>query len=99
MKEEAAVEFVMHKLVRQKPAKLKIRFGAARGDVRKFERILSRKLPGTKIEIECVPIEVACRCGFSGGVGLTESMNFARCPRCGRLAWIVKGNELIVHQF
>lgn len=81
------------------PKKVKILLGKMRGNAKTFgemfrEYTRGTEIEGIEIEIEQVPVEVKCGCGLEGLVRVTEHIHFVRCPRCGKIADVIKGNEL-----
>ncbi len=87
--------------INPKPPGVRITLGRMRANPKTFREMLMEHLRGTEaegmaIEIVSVPVEVSCACGFSGTVRLPDHVHFARCPLCGKVADITKGNELVV---
>jgi len=85
--------------IRPTPKKVKIVLGKMRGSAKVFEEMFREytrgtELEGIELEIEQVPVEVRCECGLEGLVRVSEHIHFARCPKCGKVADILKGNEL-----
>ncbi len=83
------------------PKRAKIRLGAMKGDPEQLremfeEYVTGSPLEGTELEIEEVPVEAFCPCGFSGFIDVEEHVHFVRCPKCGKVADIRSGNELEV---
>jgi Zn finger protein HypA/HybF involved in hydrogenase expression len=81
------------------PGKVRIRLGKMRGSAKAFEEMFREhardtELAGIGLEIEQVPAEISCECGLKGIVRVVEHVHFLRCPRCGRVADPVSGNEL-----
>ena len=81
------------------PARAKLRLGAMRAEPEHFREIFSEYVKdspfeGTELEIEEVPVEIFCPCGFSGEVPVQEHVHFVRCPECGKVADVTSGNEL-----
>jgi len=106
MHEMAALQEVVRELSRLgNPKKAKLRLGAMRADPEHFKELFDeyvRDSPfeGTELNIEDVPVEGLCTCGFSGFVDPPEGgeghIHFVRCPNCGRVLDITKGNEIEV---
>lgn len=83
------------------PTKVKIRLGKMRGSARTFEEMFREhtrdtELDGIGLELEQVPVEVKCSCGFSGTVKAMGHVHFVRCPLCNDIADVRTGNELEV---
>ena len=81
------------------PRNVTIRLGKMRGSAKGFEEMFREYTRGTEIEgigirIEHVPAEIRCECGLEGMVKITEHVHFIRCPKCGKIADVVRGNEL-----
>lgn len=81
------------------PKKVKIILGKMRGSAKAFEEMFREYTGGTELEgielkIEQVPVKIKCECGLEGLVRITEHVHFARCPKCGRVADVLQGNEL-----
>jgi Zn finger protein HypA/HybF involved in hydrogenase expression len=101
MHEFGSVQKVIQDIRKMKPVpgKVKITLGKMRGSAKAFEEMFREYTRGTElegigIEIEQVPVEISCGCGLRGLVRVTEHVHFARCPRCGRVADVLRGNEL-----
>jgi Zn finger protein HypA/HybF involved in hydrogenase expression len=101
MHEFGSVQWVIMELRKMDPAprKVKIVLGKMRGSAKAFEEMFREytrdtELKGIGLEIEQVPVEVKCGCGLEGLVRVTEHVHFVRCPRCGKVADIIRGNEL-----
>ena len=82
-----------------RPRKVKILLGKMRGSAKGFEEMFREytrgtELEGIDVEIEQVPAEIKCGCGLEGIVKITEHVHFVRCPKCGQIADVIKGNEL-----
>ncbi len=85
--------------LRPSPKKIVIHLGEMRGDAKTFEEMLKEHSRGTDIEniditVKSVPVDISCKCGFSGHVPILEHVHFVRCPECGSIADVLKGNEL-----
>jgi len=86
------------------PSRVKLKLGAMRAEPEHFRDMFSEyvkdsPLEGTELEIEEVPVEIFCPCGFSGFVDVddaAEHTHFVRCPECGKIADVTSGNELEV---
>jgi Zn finger protein HypA/HybF involved in hydrogenase expression len=81
------------------PRKVKIRLGKMRGSAKGFEEmfrehIRDTELYGIGIEIENIPVEIKCPCGLEGPVRIMDHIHYVRCPKCGQVADVVRGNEL-----
>ena len=81
------------------PRKVRIRLGKMRGSAKGFEEMFREhtrdtELGGLELEIEQVPVEVKCQCGLEGPVRIMEHVHYVRCPKCGQIADVLKGNEL-----
>lgn len=81
------------------PRKVRIRLGKMRGSARGFEelfreQIRDTELHGIELEIEQVPVEISCSCGLEGHARVMGHVHFVRCPVCGEIADVRKGNEL-----
>ena len=81
------------------PRKVRIRLGKMRGSARGFEEMFREhtrdtELGGLGIEIDHIPVEVKCSCGLEGPVRIMEHVHYVRCPVCGRIADVLRGNEL-----
>jgi len=81
------------------PKKIIIRLGEMRGSAKTFEEMFREHSKGTPIEhinlkVESVPVDIACKCGFSGRVRVFEHVYFVRCPECGNIADVLNGNGL-----
>lgn len=63
-------------------------------------RELSRGTPLENIQLEIVdiPVEIRCGlCGYNGRPGIVDShARFVRCPSCGKVATVLRGNEFNV---
>jgi Zn finger protein HypA/HybF involved in hydrogenase expression len=83
------------------PRKVKIILGKMRGSAKGFEETFREytretELEGIEIEIEQIPVKIKCECGLEGLVRVAEHVHFVRCPKCGKIADVVQGNELKV---
>jgi Zn finger protein HypA/HybF involved in hydrogenase expression len=81
------------------PRKVRIKLGKMRGSSKGFEEMFREhtrdtELQGLSLEIEQVPVEISCSCGLEGLVRVMEHVHFVRCPKCGQVADVIKGNEL-----
>lgn len=81
------------------PKQVLIKLGKMRGSAKVFEEMFREYTRGTELEdikltIEQVPVEVKCECGLEGLVRVTEHIHFVRCPKCGKVADVIRGNEL-----
>lgn len=81
------------------PRKVRIRLGKMRGSAKGFEEMFREHTRDTDLrdlglEIEQVPVEVKCQCGLEGPVRIMEHVHYVRCPKCGQIADVLKGNEL-----
>ena len=101
MHEFPAVQVVISEALRLQPTpkRIRVRLGKMRGHPKAFEEMFREHSRGTPIEgigleIEQVPVEVKCKCGFSGLVRVMEHLHFVRCPLCGKTADVERGNEL-----
>jgi Zn finger protein HypA/HybF involved in hydrogenase expression len=82
-----------------RPEKVTIKLGKVRGSARGFEKMFREhtrgtSLEGISLEIEQVPAEIKCKCGLEGPVRIMDHVHFVRCPKCGEVADLIKGNEL-----
>lgn len=80
---------------------MKVRLGKMRGSARAFEEMFREHTRDTSLasiglEIEQVPVEVKCSCGFNGNVRVMGHIHFVRCPLCNDIADVKTGNELEV---
>jgi len=85
--------------MRPLPRKVRITLGKMRGSVRGFEEMLREnirdtELEGLQFETEHIPVEIRCPCGLEGMVRIMEHVHYVRCPKCGQVADVLKGNEL-----
>jgi Zn finger protein HypA/HybF involved in hydrogenase expression len=85
--------------MRPLPRKVKILIGKMRGSARGFEEMFREhtrdtELQGIGLEVESVPVEIRCDCGLEGLVRIMEHVHYVRCPKCGDVAEVVRGNEL-----
>jgi len=102
MHETATIIEVVSELGRfGNPKRARLRLGAMRSEPERFremfkEYVRGTPLEGTELDIEDVPVEVFCPCGFSGMVEVHEHVHFVRCPECGKVADITSGNEVEV---
>lgn len=102
MHEMATIQEVIAELGRLgNPKRAKVRLGAMRADPEHFREIFSEyvkgsPLEGTELEIDDIPVEGFCTCGFAGPVDINEHVHFARCPNCNSVLDIKSGNELEV---
>ncbi|RLJ06693.1 MAG: hypothetical protein DRP18_00100 [Candidatus Aenigmatarchaeota archaeon] len=103
MHEFTAVQKAINEILgmEQRPKKVKIILGKIYGNAKNFKDMFREHTRGTPIEnidieIEQVPVEIKCECGFSGTVKILEHVHFVRCPLCGKVADILKGDELKV---
>jgi Zn finger protein HypA/HybF involved in hydrogenase expression len=103
MHEFAAVQYVITEArkIQPTPKKILVRLGKMRGGSKGFEEMFREHSRGTPLEnigleIESIPVEVKCPCGFSGTMRVIEHVHFLRCPVCGKIADVLKGNELTV---
>ena len=100
MHEVESVRKVMSELKKSGKKKASLRLGRLKASPKVFAGIFRELTKGTglegfKLEIEEIPVEILCRkCGFSGKVKVIEHLRFARCPKCGKVADILSGNEL-----
>ncbi len=81
------------------PTKVRIRLGKMRGSAKAFEEMFREhtrdtELMGLGIELEHVPVEIRCECGLEGPVRIMDHLHYVRCPRCGEIADVIRGNEL-----
>ena len=103
MHEFSSVQDALAKLkaLHPRPKKVKITLGKMRGSNKGFTEMLAEQvrdsdLSGIQIEVVQTPVEVKCKCGFSGSVKVMGHIHFVRCPLCSDIADITAGNELIV---
>ena len=101
MHEFGSVQHAVREIIKLRPLPrmVRIRLGKMRGSAKAFEEMFREHSRGTPIEgigleIEQVPVEVKCKCGFSGLVRVMEHLHFVRCPLCGKTADVERGNEL-----
>lgn len=100
MHEVESVRQVITELEKSGKRHATLRLGRLKASPKVFAGIFRELTKGTglddfKLEIEEIPVEVMCRkCGFSGKVKIVEHLHFARCPKCGKVADILSGNEL-----
>jgi len=83
------------------PARVRIRLGAMKAEPEQLrsmfkEYVMGSPLEGTELDIEEVPVEGFCTCGFEGPVEVHGHVHFVRCPECGSVLDIRSGNELEV---
>ena len=83
------------------PKRVHLRLGVMRAEPEHFIEVFSEYIKGspfegTELEIEDIPVEAFCTCGFEGPVEVQEHVHFVRCPNCGHVADIRSGNELEV---
>jgi len=81
------------------PASVQIHLGKMRGSAKGFlemfrEHARETELSGIKIEVVSIPVEIKCKCGLEGPVRIMDHVHFVRCPVCGEVADVLKGNEL-----
>ena len=104
MHEISAVQEVLAELERlseRKPDRVKIKLGLLRAEPESFvamvrEHLMGTELEGLELEIEPVPVEIECSCGLCSEVEVDGHIHFVRCPMCGKIANVLKGNELEV---
>jgi Zn finger protein HypA/HybF involved in hydrogenase expression len=94
-----AVQKVIDELGRGKPKKAIVRIGEMVSDPDIFMEIFREHVKGTDMEgmdikVESVPVEAKCECGWAGRIKVIAHLHFIRCPRCGKVADVLKGNEL-----
>jgi Zn finger protein HypA/HybF involved in hydrogenase expression len=101
MHEFGSVQEAIKKLgqLRPAPRRVRIRLGRMRGSAKGFEEMFREHtretgFEGIGLEVESVPVEISCSCGLSGLVRVMEHVHFVRCPKCGQVADVVRGNEL-----
>jgi len=102
MHEQQSVQFVIEQLKESGAKKAKLKLGLLRGNPKTFLEMFTFEVRGTeledvKLEIESIGIEIKCpdkKCGFVGTVVLLEHVHFVRCPKCGKIADIISGDEL-----
>lgn len=83
---------------RECAGKVKLKLGRALTDSKRFKRIFRCYSRGTFfedviIEIEEVPVEVSCDCGYSRKLGRGGYVDRENCPRCGSPLVISQGDE------
>ena len=81
------------------PRRVRIKLGKMRGSVKGFEEMFREntrdtELEGIGLEIDHIPVEISCQCGLEGMIRVMEHVHYVRCPKCGQVADILKGNEL-----
>ncbi len=102
MHEFKAVNEVVRKiLAAEEPRIAEITLGELYGDADNFKKTVKELLKGTKAEnviisIKQTPLKVKCTCGFSGRIKVMDHIHFVRCPRCGKIAEIKSGDELVI---
>jgi Zn finger protein HypA/HybF involved in hydrogenase expression len=102
MHEMATIQEVIAELNRLgNPKRIKVRLGAMRAEPEHFreafnEYVKGSPLEGTELDVEDVPVEGFCTCGFAGPVEIDEHIHFARCPNCNSVMDTKSGNELEV---
>ena len=101
MHEFASVQEAIRRIRKMQPVpkRVKIRLGKMRGSAKGFEEMFREHSRDTDIEnieleVENVPVEIKCSCGLEGMVRVMDHVHFVRCPRCGQVADILRGNEL-----
>ncbi|MCJ7450479.1 MAG: hydrogenase/urease maturation nickel metallochaperone HypA [Candidatus Nanohaloarchaeota archaeon QJJ-9] len=77
----------------------KIKLGRAVAKPERFRKIFERYSRGTYFEkvdldIEEVPIQLGCGCGYWRIIKPEDEVNSPSCPRCGNELSIEKGNEV-----
>lgn len=83
----------------EKNKKVKLILGRMLSNKKTFTEIFHEHVKGTELEsilldIEEIPIKIKCQCGFEGNIEITEHVHFVRCPKCGKIADVLQGNEL-----
>lgn len=78
--------------------KVRLKLGKAITDSERFKRVFKRYSRGTfyedvSLEIEEVPVELSCGCGYSRNVGGRSYVHREECPRCGSPLTVSKGDE------
>lgn len=81
------------------PRKVRITLGKMRGSAKGFEEMLNEHIRDTPLEglafdVQVIPVEVKCKCGLEGPVRIMDHVHYVRCPVCGDIADVTKGNEL-----
>jgi len=100
MHESESVKKVISELKRSNRKSALLKLGRLRANPKVFAGIFRELIKGTELEgfrldIEEIPVEILCRkCGFSGKIKVIEHLHFARCPKCGKVADILSGDEL-----
>ena len=101
MHEFGSVQEAIRKLrtVNPPPKSVRISLGKMRGSAKGFlemflEHTRETELDGIKVEMVSIPVEIKCKCGLEGPVRIIPHVHFVRCPMCGEVADVVKGNEL-----
>lgn len=101
MHEFGSVREAIERISRMQPTpkRVRIRLGRMRASPKGFEEMFGEhtadsELQGIGLEIESVPVEISCSCGLKGPVRVMEHVHFVRCPRCGKVADVIRGNEL-----
>jgi Zn finger protein HypA/HybF involved in hydrogenase expression len=94
-----AVRKVIDKLNQKKPKKAVLKIGEMVSDSQTFMEIFKEYVRGTELEeielkVESVPVEAKCDCGWRGGLKVLGHLHFVRCPKCGKIVDVLKGNEL-----
>ena len=101
MHDMEAVRLALRHLEGKNPKKVKISLGKMRGEKEAFIELFREMTKGTpfektELEVTEIAVEIKCKCGFEGRLEIPSHIHFARCPKCGAIAEITKGNELIV---
>ncbi len=96
-----AVRYVISELekLEEKPKKIIVELGRIKGNPNVFRALFKQFTQGTglsgiELEVDEVPVEIRCRCGFAGRVKVIEHLQFARCPKCGKVAEILQGDKI-----
>lgn len=99
MHEMSTVEKVINELNEKRPKSAKVILGKMAADKDHFLSMFSEIAKGTPAEqvdlvVEQVPVRAKCGCGFEGIVDVPGHVHFVRCPKCGKVADVLEGNEV-----
>ena len=101
MHEFASVQEAIRRIRKMQPVpkRVKIRLGKMRGSAKGFEEMFREHsrytdIENIELEVENIPVEIKCSCGLEGMVRIMDHAHFVRCPKCGQVADILRGNEL-----
>ena len=99
MHETAAAKKIADEIIQKKAHHSTVRIGKMYGNKERFLELVKEFLCGTPLEgatidAEEVDVVVKCECGFSGKIDVREHVHFVRCPKCGKVAEIIEGNDI-----